>query len=353
MKNLRTTLLVLASLSLLATCSFEPARLKSPPVRGMALGLFSKEADFDYAREIREIKKLGVNSILLNVSWFQPHIQANVIRPRPFNGQDEFTLPDEVLVGVIQEAHRQGMSVLIFPYLRFDRLMPNEWRGVLQPQNFAEWSNQYEAFILHYAALAEANGVEMLSVGSELGSLEEKDEFWMPLIRKVRQNYRGKLLYSANWDHYRYPTFWGQLDFIGLTSYFELSQSLQPEYEELLKSWQRRKKEILKFQKEHPQKIIFTEVGYPSLDGSAKYPWNYYASAKPDPEEQALCYRAFIQAWSDTPELAGVYWWIWFGEGRAYGLELYASGQARGEIGPTMVSRALGPRFFLPEIRFS
>ena len=315
MKKKILTILLFLFFTLLAACSLEPPTPQRPPFRGMALGLFSKEANYDYAKDIAELKKLGVNSILLNVSWYQANIHSSEIRPRPFNGKDEFTLPDEVLIKVIHEAHRQGMSVLIFPYLRFDKLMPNEWRGILKPDHFEIWSQNYEAFLLHYAKLAQAEGVELFSVGSELGSLEEKAEFWTPLIQKIRKHYRGKLLYSANWDHYRYPVFWDQLDYIALTSYFELAQNYNPDYQELLQNWQRRKKEILQFQKKYSQKIIFSEVGYPSLDGSAKYPWNYYASTKPDPEEQALCYRAFIEAWSDTPQLAAVYWWIWYGEG--------------------------------------
>ncbi len=173
----------------------------------------------------------------------------------------------------------------------------------------------YENFIFHYADLAEKNKVEILSVGSELGSLEDRSLFWSRLIRKVRQRYHGKLTYSANWDHYTHPTFWRELDYIAISSYFELSKNPNPTLAELLIKWQQIKKMLLAFKAKYSQKLIITEVGYPSLDGAAKAPWNYFAPTPVDLEEQALCYKAFIQAWNKTPELEGAFWWNWFGEG--------------------------------------
>ena len=100
-----------------------------------------------------------------------------------------------------------------------------------------------------------------------------------------------------------------------MTSYYPLSKLKEPTFPELLKTWQDLKKKILAFKSQYPQKLIFTEVGYPSLDGGNVNPWNYFAQAKIDVEEQALCYLAFIEAWRDTPELAGIFWWVWFDAG--------------------------------------
>lgn len=281
----------------------------------MALGLFSKDPHYDYGRDLQELSGLGVNAILLVVNWYSADIRANVIEPRPDHGAENSTISDAKLSQVIRKAHRHGMKVLLFPYLRFDRRGPKDWRGILAPTDFAAWSKQYEAFILHYAELAKREGVELLSVGSELGSLEEKTEFWRGLIRKVRNRYPGKLLYSSNWDHYSYPTFWGELDYIAMTSYYPLSKRNDPSFPELLATWQGLKKKILAFKAQYPQRLIFTEVGYPSLDGGNVNPWNYFAKAAVDLEEQALCYLAFIEAWKDSPELAGVFWWVWFDPG--------------------------------------
>ncbi len=100
-----------------------------------------------------------------------------------------------------------------------------------------------------------------------------------------------------------------------MTSYYPLSQRNDPVFAELLHTWQGLKKKILAFKAQYPQKLIFTEVGYPSLDGGNVNPWNYFAKAAVDLQEQALCYLAFMEAWKNSPELEGVFWWVWFDPG--------------------------------------
>ncbi|HCU23598.1 MAG TPA: hypothetical protein DF383_01170, partial [Deltaproteobacteria bacterium] len=272
------------SLFILILCCLAPilpvksrAENGAPPLKGMALGLFSKEANYDYQKDLDELKGIGVNAISLVVNWYSPDIRSNMIEPKPDNGSENSTIDDAKLIRVVEQAHRRGMKVVLFPYLRFERRGPKDWRGVLAPANFEVWKANYERFIFHYADLAKLHGIEVLSVGSELGSLEEKKEFWEGLIKKVRLRFPGKLLYSANWDHYTYPTFWSSLDYIAITSYYSLSKNNTPTFEELLQTWLNLKKKILLFKAQYPQKLIFTEVGYPSLDGGNVNPWNYFA----------------------------------------------------------------------------
>ncbi len=285
------------------------------PLKGFALGLFSKEKGYNYKKDLMELKATGVNSVLLNVSWYSYDIRSNEIEPRPRDGEKEFTVPDAELAQIIREARQLGLSVLIFPYLRFDVRKPKEWRGVLAPKDFSLWAKNYENFILHYARLAQSTGAEFFSVGSELGSLEEKTDFWKGLIRKVRKVYPGKLTYSANWDHFTHPTFWSDLDLLAITAYHKLSSSKNPSPEEMARKWSELKLKTLAMLGKFGKKFIITEVGYPSLDGAAKAPWNYLAKEPVDLEEQAMCYRAFVQAWKDTSGLLGVYWWVWYGAG--------------------------------------
>ena len=95
-----------------------------------------------------------------------------------------------------------------------------EWRGKLAPTDRDRWYESYRSFILHYASLAEACGAQEFSVGSELGSMQVDAERWRSLIATVRANYRGRLLYSANWDDYESVPFWRDLDAIGVTGYY-------------------------------------------------------------------------------------------------------------------------------------
>lgn len=287
-----------------------------PPLKGMALGIFSQEQNYSYLPDLDELKSLGINSVLMMIPWYQKDIRQNEMEPRWGWNKENITLPDDKLKALVDHAHELGMQVLLMPYLRFDHRLVKEWRGVIKPQNPAEWQKNYSQFILRYAALAEAWDIEYFCVGSELGSMETDEVFWGGLIAQVRKQYDGKLLYSANWDHYTVPAFWKDLDAIGISSYHRLTEEENPTLFQLKRAWRKSKKEMLTFQKNYPgKKLIITEVGYPSLTGACRDPWNYFAETPTNAEEQALCYRAFAETWNNTPELEGVFWWVWFGAG--------------------------------------
>ncbi len=299
------------------TVSPQGIRPIPPELRGMALGLFHKEPH-DYGPDLEELKDLGVNSVLLMVPWYQKNINADQISPRYLPGEELSTPEDPLLRRIIAQAHERGMQVLLMPFLRLEERKNKEWRGVIKPHNFATWTQSYETFLLHYAKLAQETGVEFLSVGSELGSMEKQDFFWESLIVKIRNSYSGKLLYSSNWDHYTHPGFWHLLDYIGITAYNRLSETPQPNLRELKRQLREIQGKLSRFMSQHPEKkLIITEVGYFSQEGTAKDPWNYFSQAPLNLQEQALCYQAFADVWNNTPFLEGVFWWVWFGDGGA------------------------------------
>jgi len=284
--------------------------------RGMSLGLFSKEKNYSYLNDLKEMKGWGVTHVMLVVSWYQKDVRGSEIRPRDYDGDDVMTIPDEKLKEVIRQAHSLGLKTMLFPILRLEVRQDKDWRGVIQPKNLELWWKSYQTFILHYAQIAAEEGTDIFSVGSELLSREKETAHWKDLIAQVRRVFPGKLLYSANWDHYLHPEFWDDLDYLGVTAYYEVSKKKTPSLGELKQSWGYIQKELLRWKQMHPdKKLVFTEIGYPSVDGTAIYPWNYYLEGQADPEEQALCYRAFIDTWRDSKDLAGVFFWVWWGEG--------------------------------------
>jgi hypothetical protein len=170
---------------------------------------------------------------------------------------------------------------------------------------------------MHYAMLAEETQAEVLVVGSELVTSERLIGRWLTLIDKVRQVYKGKLCYSANWDHYESIKFWDRLDLVGMTSYYTLVSHANPTVGELLEAWEPVKERILKWQQRVGKPILFTEVGWCSQEGAASEPWNYYhnQNATIDGlEEQRRCYEAFMRTWDSVPGIAGAIWWEWTAE---------------------------------------
>jgi hypothetical protein len=207
------------------------------------------------------------------------------------------------------------MRVLLFPLVHVQTLDTGEWRGTLRPPDWKEWFRAYEEVILHYARLAEAEEVEVLSVGSELCSSEAREADWRSLIARVREVYHGRVIYSANWDHYRDVGFWDALDYLGVNAYFRLSGSPEPTVEELTAGWAGHRDALISWARREGRPLLITEVGYPSRAGAADDPWDYTAERPVDLELQRRCYRAFAETWSGVPELRGAFFYLWWGEG--------------------------------------
>lgn len=136
----------------------------------------------------------------------------------------------------------------------------------------------------------------------------------------MRGLFPGQVVYSANWDHYEHVPFWDALDLIGLTGYHRLTQvqpPSQPTEAELVDSWARIRTVLLDWQANHHpgRPLVFTEVGYPSIDGAAYRPWEYTLGGTVDLEEQRRCWAAFAAAWAGEGRLAGFFAWNWWGVG--------------------------------------
>lgn len=311
--------------------SWSPEGMKPPPrpgrafrrsfVRGVAVGLYTPTPGLEHKQMFKEIKALGATHVSLVTSWRQEHIRSVSIRPDPVE-----TYSDEEVRRVIREARAARLKVMFFPILHLHRRRSGEWRGKLAPVNRDRWWASYETFVLHYAAIAQEEGAAVYSVGSELLSMEHERERWVALIAKVRQVYKGKLIYSANWDHFHGVTFWDQLDLVGMTGYFELSKAPEPELEELRDTWQAALSVIASYSVLTGRPLILTEVGYPSQVGSAAHPWDYTQAQAASPMAQYLAYRAMYEAWRTwalerppgEPEhlgVSGVFLWNWNGYG--------------------------------------
>jgi hypothetical protein len=128
----------------------------------------------------------------------------------------------------------------------------------------------------------------------------------------------GRLTYAANWDQLEKFKHWQKLDAMSMSGYFELADHTEPTLDELIGSWEKWKIDIFQTRERlalTQLPLWFIEIGYPSQDGAAQYPWNYTLDRPIDLEEQRLCYEAFITTWHEAPKLEGVYWYNFFGDG--------------------------------------
>lgn len=280
--------------------------------KGIVLPLFALEENYEYKTAIDEITNVGARSVSFFVINYQEDIRANDIylNVRASEAQQ--------LSELVHYSHRRGLSVFLFPTLHIQHLGHKEWRGVLKPSEPEKWWGNYFRMIRFYLNFARENDVEIFSIGSELCSTESDYPHWSKIIRYARQHYKGVLVYSANWDHYHNISFMKDLDYMGMNAYFRLTEGNNPKLQELLSAWEPAKKRIQEAYQEYKKPLIFTEIGYPSVDGANHDPWNYLSTAKIDLNEQALCYRAFVETWDPPPPyLHGVFFYNWWGPGGA------------------------------------
>lgn len=297
-----------------------PGLFKPDFVRGMAVGLYMDLPQLPFAQLFAEIKATGATHVSLIVAWSQAHIRAVEIAPHPVE-----TMPDARVREVIGQARAAGLEVMLFPIVHIDRRRSGEWRGKLAPVDADRWWSSYEGFIAHYAALAQDTGVDILAVGSELLTMEGERARWESVVARTRGVFQGRLIYSANWDHFDHVVFWDLLDLAGMTGYFELSDSPQPTLAELRETWEGAVEVIDTYIDRAGKPLILTEVGYPSQIGAAAHPWDYTRRKAPDVQVQYLSFRAMYEAYLEVfkrhqrdgrrPPLNGVFVWNWYGYG--------------------------------------
>ncbi|MCS6914305.1 MAG: hypothetical protein RMK29_20740 [Myxococcales bacterium] len=284
----------------------------APFQRGVALGLYSEDPHWSYAGLLREIRDLGASHVSLVVAYYQHDATSTDIGPHP-----RFTAPDEAVVTAIRQAHRLGLQVMLFPILRLSHpRTAGEWRGTLVPRDVDAWWHSYGRLLLHLSRLAARERVAVLSVGSELSTLDGDRGRWQALIRQVRAVFSGTLTYSGNWDHFEEVAIYDLVDLMGVCAYFALSKGEgRPEVEDLIAAWQGPRERMERLAARLGRPLLLTEVGYPSQAGAAARPWDERAQAPVDLEEQRRLYEAFRRVWLGVPHVSGAYFWNWFGWG--------------------------------------
>ena len=261
---------------------------------------------------LNALKSTGANSVALIVFWKLDTHTSNTVYPDP-----NATPTDAAVIAAINDIHARGMRVMLKLHLVY-----GDHYGDIEPTDPAAWFASYATMCDHYAQIAQANGVELFCVGSELNGLDTSNySLWSTLISGVRAIYSGPLTYAALFwnDLYSQVPFWGLLDYVGIDAYFPLSSAQTPSVADLVTGWSSYNdgttvhnwtQEIETLQATVNKPVIFTEIGYRSADYAAKQPSN--DSVEPyNGLGQANCYTAALQVFANKPWFAGIFWWGW------------------------------------------
>lgn len=281
------------------------------PFRGAAMQIQRVDWTDQYKASIDEIAAAGFDTVSLVVDTRQENGTSNRIYL-----DMRMTPSPEMLGGIIDHAKSKGLRVVLMPIVLLDNPVGNEWRGVIAPKGegggWDEWFDSYRNMITHFAWIAEGHKADVLVIGSELVSTENKPEQWTRTIKAVRKVFSGMLTYSSNWDHYTSVPFWDQLDLIAMNSYWKLGDNHNVKVEEIERRWKDIQKDLLTFQREVRKPLLFLEVGWCSLANAAHEPWDYTQTSEPlDLELQRKLYEGFFRSWHGNPQFGGFMIWEW------------------------------------------
>ena len=258
---------------------------------------------------LNALRSTGANYVALIVVWTLDTHTSNTVHP----GKN--TPTDAAVIAAINGIHARGMSVMLKLHLIY-----GDNNGDVEPTDPAAWFASYATMCNHYAQIAQDNGVELFCVGNELNVLDTSHySLWSTLISGVRAIYSGPLTYAAPWWSYRQVPFWGLLDYVGINAYFPLSTAQTPSVADLVTGWSSYNvsgtvrnwtQEIEMLQATVNKPVIFTEIGYRSIDYAAKSPSNDYVEPY-NGLGQANCYEAALQVFANKPWFTGIFWWGW------------------------------------------
>jgi len=215
---------------------------------------------------------------------------------------------------------KKGIQVGWLPLPTFGN---DGWRGEISPSNIDEWFNNYKKNLSSLAKQASATAVDLLMVGSELNKLETFSAKWHDVIANVRNEFSGNVSYGISWDNVAFLNrdWFDELDNIGVSAYFPLTSKNDPTLDELKKGWTNSPisgnivSSLEKLYQRFGRKIFFSEVGYRAVRGTNKAPYLSVTQQIPnsdnkyDPEEQANCYEAFFEVFSDKKWWEGSFIW--------------------------------------------
>ena len=203
-----------------------------------------------------------------------------------------------------QLAHSRGMRVF---WKLTVNCLDGTWRARISffdhdvpcETKWSGWFASYQAFQMHFAALAQQAGADLLILGCEMTQAEHRETEWRRLIAAVRSVYGGAVSYNCDKYGEEHVSWWDALDVIASSGYYPIDQIDQ--------NLDRIEPVVKRFQKP----FFFAEAGCMQIAGSGSVPNNWALQGPPDQEEQANWYRALLTACQARSWFGGTAFWDW------------------------------------------
>ena len=277
-------------------------------------------ADFNsdaFRQSLRDLKATGANYVALVVPYYQTDINSTDVQ----NGWN--TPSDTSLAAGIDFAHSIGLAVALKVHIE---PYTGDWRAKINPADRTTWFQKYGNNLVHLGQIGQAHNAEMFIMGTEMVSMTStaingtNTQNWLDMIARVRQVYSGTLTYDANStnnndnpfeNEKKTVGFWSALDVVGLSVYYNLNTN-DNSVAALEGQWDYwNNSDLMQFANTVDKPLVFTEIGFRSVDNAHKAPWDSGTGGAYNATEQANAYQALLDYWNKYNYVQGVFWWDW------------------------------------------
>lgn len=282
--------------------------------KGLNIVFFESKSNTNYQSRITstldQFKNLGITHASIVFFFFQDGPSSVEIYEDTMR-----TLTETEIRQIIRIAKSKNFEIQLRPFLGVKTGFSNPEAGIgrwnITPADQNLWFENYSAQLVKYATIAQQEGVPTFGIGSEMKSVAGNSAKWEEVIKKIREVYKGKVIYAGNWDEFTndgpFENELGWLlgvDLIGIDAYFPLNVGQNPSISELVSAWGKWAK-ILERVKNSGKKVIVSEIGITPNPYFDK-PW-ITSQEVSDLTAQEKYYAAAIEFLRD--KVSGIYFW--------------------------------------------
>ncbi|NLI89632.1 MAG: hydrolase [Epulopiscium sp.] len=276
--------------------------------------------DYSIDTALSDIDKFNLNTVNVPIAINIDDLSSNSMVI------DEYSLAKAI--DLIKILKKKEVNIILEPYPWIDNgsMYETDW----DPSNIDEFFWNWKTVVLKplIDEVAKPYDVDILNIGTGFDHMEYAHGYWLDLIDYVRKHYDGLITYRTSWwitaswdqdtfsdyqDKLNNPLF-GELDFISIAAYFELTNNDTNSVNNLVKALnksqiferdQNIKKETKNFHIRWGKPIFFGELGFPRTTKASIHPWNPYASTTINSTEQANCFEAYRRVFEKEPWFMG------------------------------------------------
>jgi hypothetical protein len=335
--------------------SHDPASLGF--IRGMTWGWVGSRGEYASPAAADSMKKLAETGSQWVCIAFAPNMTTYDTPGFKFGAANPNMATDDEIRHAVELARASGLRVMFKPvvnpadgvwraWIRFYRPVTDDEkaRGITgefdpwgeKPQQrdgmvrdldkWNQWWTDFDAFILHYAQLAEELHVPVYCLGCEMNSTEEFEDHWRSLIARVRSVYHGQITYDVNHDGEDKVKWFDIVDFISISAYYPIpytdgrsiddaaKQTEATPVADIVAAMKPIKERLAQVAAKWGKPILFIETGVTPIRGCARTPWKHVdetADWPLDQAEQANYYQAQFETFWSEPWFMGWCWWEW------------------------------------------